>query len=400
MPIGSQLPSEWKTYTDPRTGRAIKQFTTAQANSYPLYYFIPSITPDGKTLIFHSERSGWVQLYKMDLNSGDMTQLTEGRTRDSGWAMWCEQRLRGIYNHLSALNGVRREVYYFQDEEVRCTQIDSLENRLVQALPGRISIGQTGFSPDGRLFAFIHAEREMFSQAIADREAIRNMGRPFDHNAWRNDVPATVSIIDTDSGAYQEVVKLDFHVHHVFFIDNKRLLINHVQGENGMWIINIDGSGRRQLRSSREGQGAVCHQVITERGILYEANARLEGQRAVWFGHYKLEDDTFEEVRLPGVGYVHTGYEPAGRFLFIENQLSDRHELLSVHYPDQPERLQLRLIHALNEISGGQRYHAHPFLAPDRQWLFYTEVIEGFSQVCAIEVSDLVDLDEYWPGGQ
>jgi len=26
----------------------------------------------------------------------------------------------------------------------------------------------------------------------------------------------------------------------------------------------------------------------------------------------------------------------------------------------------------------------------------YTEVIEGYSQVCALDVSDLVDRDEYW----
>ena len=397
MTIGDKLPAEWKTTTDPQTGRTIKQFTSARANSYPLYYFIPTITPDGQTLIFHSERAGWVQLYKMDLGTGEMTQLTGGRTRDAGWAMWCEPRLRGIYNHLSALNGVKGEVYYFQDEEVRCTHIDSLENRVVHAMPGRISMGQTGFSPDGRLFAFIHADREQFIQAIADRESILNMGQPFNHNAWRDEMPVTVGLIDTETGAYQDVINLDFHVHHVFFIDNERLLINHVQGENGMWIIKVDGSGRRQLRSSSEGHGAVCHQLITERGIFYEANVWRDSEREVWFGRYNLEADTFEEVQLPGVGYVHTGYDPAGRFLFIENQLKDRHELASVHFPAQPERFQIKQIRKLTEIVRGQRYHAHPFLSPDRQWLFYTEILDGFSQVCAVDVGDLVDLDEYWP---
>lgn len=397
MPIGQHYSSEWKTVTDPQTGRSIKQFTTAQANNYPLYYFIPSITPEGDSLIFHSERSGWVQLYKMDLSSGDMVQLTDGQTRDSGWAMWCEYRLRGIYNHLSALNGVRREVYYFQDEEVRCTHVDSLENRVIHEIPGRISIGQTGFSPDGHLFAFIHADREMFKTALADREATINMKRPFDHNLWRNDVPVTVGIINTETGAYHNVIELDFHVHHVFFIDDKRLLINHVQGENGMWIINIDGSGQRQLRASSEGNGAICHQVVTERGIFYEANVWHEGEREVWFGRYDLGDDTFEEVHLPGVGYVHTGYDPQGRFLCFENQLPDRHELASAHFPHDPDRFEIKQIRTLNPITRGQRVHAHPFLSPDRQWLFYTEVLADFSQVCAVDVSDLVDLDEYWP---
>lgn len=395
--IGQTFPTEWTSYRDPATGRAIRQLTTAPANNYPLYYFIPSITPENDVLIFHSERTGWVQLYKLDLHSGVITQLTDGHSRNSGWAIWCEHHLRGIYNHLSALNGVKREVYYFQEEEVRATHLDTLENRLICTLPGRISMGQTGFSPDGKHFAFIHADRAHFTEAIADREAILNMKQPFSHEEWRRQVPVTISVIDTETGAMRTVTEVDFHVHHVFFIDNRRLLINHVAGENGMWIINLDGTGKRNLRPSNVGHGAICHQVVNERGIFYEANIWHDNQREVWFGRYDLADDTFAEVQLPGVGYVHTGMDPAGKFLFIENQVgSEGHALISIHYPHQPEKYELRTLHTLAPIIRGQRYHAHPFLGPDRQWLYYTEVIDGFSQVCALDVSDLVDRNEYW----
>ena len=229
------------------TGRTIKQLTSAAANSYPLYYFIPTITPDNRYLIFHSERSGWVQLYRLDLASGEIGQLTDGRTRDAGWAIWCEPRLRGIYNHLSSLNVVRREVYYFQDEEIRSTQIDTFENRLVATIPGRVSIGQTGFSPDGKLFAFIHADRALFERAIADRESTLNMGQPFSHEDWRNDVPCVIGLIDTETGEYRDVIQLDYHVHHVFFLANDRLIVNHVRNHNGMWTVKTDGSDVRQL---------------------------------------------------------------------------------------------------------------------------------------------------------
>ncbi|MCB0108430.1 MAG: hypothetical protein KDE53_21060, partial [Caldilineaceae bacterium] len=123
MPIGTQYPTEWTTHHDPATGRTIRQLTNGPANNYPLYYFIPSITHPNDALVFHSERSGWVQLYKLDLTDGTITQLSDGHTRDSGWAIWCEPHLRGIYNHLSALNQAKREVYYFQDEEVRSTHL-------------------------------------------------------------------------------------------------------------------------------------------------------------------------------------------------------------------------------------------------------------------------------------
>jgi Tol biopolymer transport system component len=390
MIIGSRFPAEWQTTTDPQTGRTLRQFTSAVANSYPLYYFIDTITADGRTLIFHSERTGWVQLYKLDLESGEIVQLSDGRTRDAGWAIWCEHHLRGIYNHLAALNSVRGEVYYFQDEELRATQLDTLENRVVYLMPGRISIGQSSFSPDGRHYAFIHADRNHFIEAIADREALQNMGQPVNHEAWREGIPVVIGLIDTATGAYREVMTVPFHVHHVFFIDDDRLLVNHTYGENGMWIVDLDGSHSRTLRSSREGHGAVCHQVITANGLYYEANETVEGERRVWIGRYNLESDTFHEVRLPGVGYVHTGRDPEGKATFYENQQgSQGHQLLWVHEPFGGDPPRVEVLRELAPIIRGQRYHAHPFLSPDRRWLFFTEVVDGFSQIRALDVADL-----------
>jgi hypothetical protein len=389
MSIGTLHPPEWKNTTDPQTGRTLRQFTSAATNNYPLYYFIDTITPDGGALIFHSERTGWVQLYKLDLESGEIVQLSDGRARDAGWAIWCEHHLRGIYNHLAALNGVRREVYYFQDEDLLSTHVDTLENCVVHAMPGRISIGQSGFSPDGRLYAFIHADRDQFIQAIADREALQNMGKPVNHEAWREQIPVVIGLIDTVTGAYRDVMTVPFHVHHVFFISNDRLLVNHTLGENGMWTVDIDGSNARTLRSSSEGHGAVCHQVITDNGLFYEANETVDGERRVWIGRYDLGNDTFQEVRLPDVGYVHTGRDPAGLATFYENQQgSQGHQLLWVHDPFGSDP-RVEVLRELAPIIRGQRYHAHPFLSPDRRRLFFTEVVDGFSQIRALDVADL-----------
>jgi len=389
--IGTALAPEMKSFTDPETGRRVKQFTTAAANSYPLYYFTPSITSDGRYCVIHSERSGWVQLYRLDLESGAMVQLTSGTDRESGWFIWCEGHLRGIFNHLSALNLVRREVYYFQDEQVRSTHIDTLANRVVMKIPGRRSIGQTSFSPDGRHFAFIHADARLFRERFADREALLNMrlGGWEGHEAWRNTVPSTIGVIETATGKYRDVIRLDFHCHHVIFGDNHTLLVNHIQNRPGMWSIRIDGSGRKDLQP-------LVHQVVTERGIFYEQPK--SGPIKNWFGCFDLKTGKSEEVPLPiADGYVHTGLDPAGRFLFFENS-GKTHELISFHFPFLRERTRFQTIRKIEPYPqrSGQRYHAHPFLSPDRKWMFHTAVVEGFSQVSAVEVADLVDLDEYW----
>lgn len=374
------------------------QLTREPAHSYPLYYFTPSVTDDGRYLIHHSERSGWVQLYRLDMQTGETVALTDGHTQNSGWGVWCEWHLRGIYNHLSALNQVRNEVYYFQDEEIRCTHVDTLANHKLMELPGRTPIGQTCFSPDGRTFAFIHADRETLHRALTDFEARCHMDQfdwMRDHHVWRNGIPCTIAIIDTATGAYREVKQLDHYAHHLIFLGNDHLLINHPKGDNGMWTIRLDGSDYRWLRP-RDEHGSICHQVVTARGIFYEAVKRTDEHYSNWIGCYDPATHTHEEVPLPAEldGYVHTGFDPAGKFLIFEHH-GKTHELFSLHHPfGSPAMKTLRTLPPYPKH--GQRFHAHPFLTPDRNWLIYTEVIDGFAQVCALDVRDLVNLNEYW----
>lgn len=372
-------------------GRGWCQLTRDRAHNYALYYFSPSITTDGRYLIHHSERSGWVQLYRLDLQTGASVPLTDGRTPDSGWGVWCEWRLRGIYVHLSALNPVRREVWYFQDEELRSTHVDTLANRLVLALPGRAPVGQSCFSPDGRTFGFIHADRSTLRRELADYEVRRNLDQfdwAHEHHAWRNCIPCTIATLDTVTGECRVVRELDHYVHHLLFINNDRLLINHTKNRNGMWTIQRDGSDYQELRPGDE-HGNIVHQLVTANGIYYETARPAGNGRRNRIGRYDLRSQTFQETPLPDAfdGYVHTGFDPAGRFHFIEHA-GRTHELLAVH--DAFGRMQLQNLRTLAPYPKfGQRFHAHPFLSPDRRWIIHTEAIDGYAQICALDVTDL-----------
>lgn len=379
-------------------GRAWCQLTHAPAHSYPLYYFTPSITPDGRYLVFHSERTGSVQLHRLDLHTGETVALTAGRTDDAGWGVWCEWHLRGIYNHLSALNPVRGEVYHFEDDQLRATSLERLESRCVLRLPGRAPIAQTSFSPDGRWFGFIHADRATLRRELAAYETGTRTGRfdwMRDHQAWRNRIPCTITLVDTATGAAREVRQLDHYAHHLLFLDDEHLLINHPRNDTGMWTIRLDGSDYRWLRP-RDEHGSIVHQVVTARGVFYEAVTRTGDVRRNWLGRYDPRTGRHAEVPLPAEldGYVHIGFDPAGNFLFFEHH-GRAHTLCSLHDPRTKPRMQT-LRGLAPYPRPGQRFHAHPFLTPDRRWMIHTEVIDGFAQICALDVRDLVDLPEYW----
>jgi len=62
-------------------------------------------------------------------------------------------------------------------------------------------------------------------------------------------------------------------------------------------------------------------------------------------------------------------------------------------------RRELRLLRGLPPYPGhGQRFHAHPFLGPDRRWVHFTEAVDGVSQVCRLDIADLAARDGCgWP---
>lgn len=398
--IGTITAAEWSDEIDPDTGRALTRLTDGKSNSYSLYYFVPSVTPDGRYLVFHSERSGEVQLYRLDLASGAIGQLTDGHTKDAGWAIWCEWHLDGIYNHLSAINPVSGEVWYFQDDEIRATDVATFANRLVAKLPpGRMSIGQSAFSPDGRWFGYIHVDAAAYVALLKDRERRTATGEfSWDrehHQIFRNAISSTLALIDTATGAEHVVTVTDYHFHHVLFVDNDTILLNHPKGCAGMWTIGRDGTGIRHLRPA-DAPGAhgamINHQVVTGRGIAYESVAYFPEGRETYFGMYDGKTDKFTESLLPADGYVHVGFDPAGRFDFAECA-GERHELLTIHPPAATGGpLTTRLLRRLSSPAhDDQRHHAHPYLAADRKRLYFTDWSpEGFDQICALDVSDLV----------
>lgn len=359
--------------------------THGPAAHYPLYYFVPSHTSDERWMVVHREEHGMVQLVRLDLPTGDWQPITSGKTAESGWALWCRPDVGGIYDHLSAVNPVRGEVYWFEDGpggggdlEIRAAVIQTLERRLIARLPGRIPMGQSAFSPDGRWFALIHADHDQYRACARGRSP-----GDHDHQSWRESTPVELSLIDTHTGRCSKPLRLGVHVHHVLFADDAHLLINHQPGGNGMWIMAIDGTPESHiLPQPRQPACRICHQVVTDRGIFYEAFEQWTGMHQTWVG--KLTAGTYQsefEYLLPLRGYVHTGRDPAGRQLFYEIA-GESHGLYlfdpaKAGHPDA-----LSLLRRLPPYPGlGQRYHAHPFLGPTRQWMYFTEVVDGRSQV-------------------
>src|ERR1044071_7013445 len=154
MTVGTTYAAEWRDYSDPFTGRRVRQLTDSPAENYHLYFYNPSITPDGKYLIFISERTGLSNLFRLDLQSGEILQLTDARpVRAEYWPF--TEPVKGVGSCLPAIGNGGGEVFYFEGTDLFAVEIERLQQRQLLSLPSdrRPSMLQANAGGDMLVFA-------------------------------------------------------------------------------------------------------------------------------------------------------------------------------------------------------------------------------------------------------
>src|SRR5690349_2072363 len=153
MTAGRIYAPEWRDSTDPLTGRRVRQLTNSTAEDYHLYFYNPSITPDGEYLIFISERTGISNLFRMDLRSGSIVQLTDAQpVRAEYWPF--TDPVKGVGSCLPALGNGGREVFYFEGTTLFAVGIESLKQREILSLSSDRRPSMLQANPSGEILLF------------------------------------------------------------------------------------------------------------------------------------------------------------------------------------------------------------------------------------------------------
>jgi len=213
-PLAAQVGHDWgiqtSSYDDPVTGVEIRQFTKAPATSDNLYFHFSNFTADNKYLLFVSDLPGDTQIFRADLRSGRLVQLTEGQ---------------GI-NGRSACPDPRdaRRLYYLCGPEVFVMDIFKFTTQKVGEIP-RPRLGgyqQPTLSNDGRWLT---------------------LSKQCDERTWE------IGRLHVDSGRYETVIRQGFRIGHVQHSPTLPVIF-YVWETGGYapqrtWLVSSDGTGNR-----------------------------------------------------------------------------------------------------------------------------------------------------------
>lgn len=357
----------FKRLKAPETGRPAVQLTSGAAQCYPLYYFSPTITKDGRYLVYHKAAAGQLQLHRLDLRTAESVQLTHATCADTQWRPWCIDSGRGVLDHRSVLNVARGLVVYFDGNKVRAVNVETLKDEALFEIPAdREAYAQNSCTPDGRYLAYAHVPKGAI------------WGEPCKG--------AAVVTYNFDTGEQRTLCRIDSAVFHVTAYGNQHFVVTHPAERPGMMLTDLT-SGRCELL--RDG---VIHCLCTDRGIAYEIP---ETRRLGLMD--PLTRRRFEFLMPQQFQYIHTGLDPQGRIFFYENSTDwdrfDVHDMYALVRLDRRQRAHewLQLTGTWPTYLGGQKAHFHPQVTPDRRWILFTGG-DPASQTCHIFLLDITDL--------
>ena len=368
------LSDQFPRIAAPGTGRKAVQLTSGRAACYPLYYYIPSLSRDGKYLVYHRYEDRTVQLWRLNLQTAESVPLTHAQGRNTDWRPWqAEPGLGGVMDYRGVLNVPRNQVLYFDRNQLHAVDLESLHDEVLLELPGdREPIGQNCTTPDGQWFVFIDAP------AGAAQPKLCKGSR--------------VAAYNFDTHERRVLATVDNPIHHVLPFDNEHFLVNHPPGHDGIIFTDLTSHGWSELRWGDAGvKGHSCHQLATSRGISYEV---FGGGPCVISGLYDPFTRRRFEFCLPkAFGYTHTGLDPEGRLWFWEQAGKLGHSLWMLEKIDPKQGgLFVPLTGDWPISTPGQRGHFHPQLTPDRRWILMTGGDhEKRSQIFLLDASDLKD---------
>ena len=384
MTVGRTYAPEWRDYLDPLTGRRVRQLTDAPAEDYHLYFYNSSITPDGKYLIFISERTGMSNLFRLDLQSGMILQLTDARpVRAEYWPF--TEAIQGVGACLPTLGNGGQEVFYFEGTDLFAVEIEGLKRRQLLSLPSdrRPSMLQANASGDTLVFA------TWDETLFMERSQRAYAGEKFPDERFFQETTSTIMRVNALTGQAEEVFcKERFWINHVHVNPHNRDLILFCHEYSGlpdrMWLLDVANGHCEPI----PGQGAdewYEHEFWSGDGQRVCFHGGLLGDSTQGFCGWCSPDGsnyTRAYHSTSGRAYAHYNLhpDPDGQTMVTDGEA--RPGCMSkVHLRDGIQVFEILCRHDSYTFGDDQRCHPHPSFTPDGRQVIFTSNRTGSSNV-------------------
>lgn len=368
--IGTVYPSEKRTYTDEKSGAQITQLTN-QGINYHFYFTENSFDLDGKTIYFLSNRehegTEICNLFKMDLDSGEMVQLTDDPL--------------GVEVGRITKTPDGEYVAYVTGSQLRLYNTKTGENKLLYEEKNHMLLQNLSFSCDKQWIGFNRNE---------DVDALPDGGS--NYAGFKEKMFATkdgrVSVIRLDGSEFHDVFR-DTHwlSHFQFSPDNPDIAMfchegpwNYVQQR--IWMINMNTGDIWPCFRQTEDD-CVGHEFWAQNGDVIFDNRRGGHDGTISNSKSQVYASEHVSAEIPYFGFAHKDGKVYRKInmpfycnhYFANGDLSmfagDAVDDILLIQPAEDGTAKMKILAHHNTTWHYQRSHCHPTFSWDGKKLLY-----------------------------
>ena len=358
MGKGTVLPSESQRFSDPETGRVIRQVTHHPSIHHHPFYYIPAYDDAMQWLFFVSHRTGTPQLFAEHRETEELLQLTE-RDDINEWSLHPSHDGNHLY-FTTTTGGWRVELASLREERL----IDFAGAKKSAGMVGA-GMGTTTLSHDDRWWA-IPVRRNNISQLLVvdthtleskvacendsighpqfhpqDSDLIR-YGGPYDRRIWVTHRDGTENRLIYD----RDVSKKEWIVHECWRPHTREILTTN--WPHGVMAIHIDTGAWRWVTRFN-----AWHPMVAPSGKTM------------------ITDTKTPDIGLQRFDIECSETSPTTLCQSNASNIGNHWDIGHCPYDDGPV-----------DVYAPQHTHPHPNFSPDGNLFIFTSDASGFAQVC------------------
>jgi oligogalacturonide lyase len=389
MAKGQEFHDRQIRYTDAYSGREVLQLTGYLGHSNHLYFTDPCWFNEGRSLVFASDRANQPNLFRYDLDSGRITQLTDLQ----GWG-----KVGGCYcaaNHCQ---------YFWWRHLLYEVNVDTLAERVIcEAPPGKyppmIPSGRASASADGKYIV------TMLLPTSEEEEGTLNFGYRHFLELFEAKPLTQLARIEIASGTMEILFEDRCYLRHENTSPSHPELMTFCHEgpwervEQRIWGVNILTGEVWKIRDQAVDNMLIGHEYWFDDGehIGYHGGPRAGTGEQV-FGWVKWDNSERHEERFP---FHSTHFHSLDERLIVgDGTAAFAHQaqpFIQLFRRDGEGYVGPKLLAYHRSSFNDQHAHPHPRFTPDGRAVLYTSDLTGYSNLYRVEIGDFDDLPDLTP---
>ena len=365
--LGARWESELSIYEDPISGATVHQLTTYKGHSSHFYFTYPCWYDDGKKIVFSSDRDNRTNLFGVDLERGDITQLTDFGPE--------EGQVGGLTK-----NPVREEIYFYRRNVLTALDLETLEQRPIYTRPEGYVGGASNPTADGKTICVGHY-KDLSDQFMIDL----GHGYVGFREIWEARPPTKIFKLPIDGGEPELIYEEDYWLGH-FNCSNQHANIMtfchegpwHLV-ENRIWGLDLETGESWQVRPNAPDE-AIGHEYWMSDG----EHIGYHGKTPQGPVYGSIRYDNTDQVEAPFEGHCWHFHSHMLELVVGDGDAHDPYLLLWRFNEGRFEGPKVLAWHRGSFHT--QRVHLHPCFNAEGTQIIYTADPQGYGQVFAVDV--------------